>query len=96
MVSEIYTTYDYSFYPNYDNKPPTCPAQTYNDVLYHRIEDRPNININMGSINRNNKGEPYYEFSYSPMLPKASSNIVNKETNGNSLISYLKKWFCCG
>ena len=95
MVSEIYTTYDYSFHCNSPYKP-TRPPQTYNDILYHRIEERPNININMANINRNNKGETYYEFAYTPMLHKTLPNTDNKEINENSVISYLKKWFCCG
>jgi len=108
MVSEIYTTYDYSFYSNYDNKSRRNPT-SYNDVSYQRMQENvfqntntntnTNQYINMGNINRDNKGEAYYEFSYSPMLPKTIQHQISPEkteTSISNLVYYLKKWFCCG
>jgi len=108
MVSEIYTTYDYSFYSNYDNKSRRNPT-SYNDVSYQRMQENvfqntntnTNTNqcINMGNINRDKNGEAYYEFSYSPMLPKTIQHQISPEkteTITSSLVYYLKKWFCCG
>ena len=55
--------------------------------------------INMGNINRDNKGEAYYEFSYSPVLPKRLQKPSHSDQNESSLsnlVLFLKKWFCCG
>lgn len=97
MVFETYTTYDYSFHYNYgyDVKP---PPKTHNDIFYHRLEERENTipSINMGKINRNNKGEAYYEYVYSPLLNKPSSNINTQEVKENSVLYYVKRLFCCG
>jgi hypothetical protein len=102
MVFETYTTYDYSFYPN-RNYNPTRPPKTHNDIYYHRMQEQQEeqlpANINMGIINSNNKGQQYYEFSYSPMLPKTSSKMSvsnDIKTKENSLLNYFKHLFCCG
>lgn len=99
MVFETYTTYDYSFHSNFDYNV-TRPPKTHNDIYYHRIREKETIpsNIAMGNINRNDKGEVYHEFIYSPMLPKTSSNSLQNNDNGikgNTLTNYLMQLFCC-
>lgn len=94
MVFETYTTYDYSIYSNrdYDVKPP--PSSHY-DIYYQRMQERPTNPVNaMGSITRNSSGEAYYEFIYSPMLPKPTDTI--KEVKTKSVLDYFKQIFCCG
>ena len=92
MVFETYTTYDYSVYTNhrdYDVKP---SPSSHHDIYYQRMQERPTNPVNaMGSITRNSSGEAYYEFVYSPMLPKTTKQVV-KEI---SVFDYLKKWLCC-
>jgi hypothetical protein len=100
MVFETNATYDYSFYYKQDNNIKPAP-KTHNDVYYHRMQEREPIA--QPNINRNNNGEArdardardaYYEFVYSPMLPKPSPPLVN-EIKGNSVLYYISKWFCC-
>ena len=95
MVFEVYTTYDYSFHSNggYDVKP---PPTSHNNVYYQRMQEQetPKPNINMGSINRDKNGEAYYEFIYSPILPKSTYQV--QEIKDNSVLYYLKQLFCCG
>lgn len=91
MVFETYTTYDYSIYPNRDYDVKSTPS-SHHDIYYQRMQERPANPVNaMGSITRNSSGEAYYEFVYSPMLPKTTKRIV-KEI---SVFDYLKKWLCC-
>lgn len=103
MVFETNATYDYSFYYKQDNTIKPAP-KTHNDVYYHRMQEREPIAE--PNINRNNKDdahdahdardarEAYYEFVYSPMLPKPSQPPVNK-TMWNSVLYYISKWCCC-
>ena len=56
-------------------------------------------NMNMGNINRDKSGEAYYEFVYSPILPKKSietSMYHVKEISEKNMSYYLKRLFCCG
>jgi hypothetical protein len=57
-------------------------------------QETPKPNINMGSINRDKNGEAYYEFIYSPILPKSTYQV--QEIKDNSVLYYLKQLFCCG
>jgi hypothetical protein len=90
MVFETNATYDYSFYYKQDNNIKPEP-KTHNDVYYHRMQQREPIAE--PNLNRNNKCEAYYEFVYSPMLPKSTPPV--NETNENSVLYYISKWFCC-
>jgi hypothetical protein len=92
MVFEVYTTYDYSFHYNggYDVKqPPT----SHNNVYYQRMQEQETPKPNIGSINQGKNGEAYYEFIYSPILPKPSASA--NEIKGNSILYYISKWCCC-
>ena len=93
MVFEVYTTYDYSFHYNGENivKPPPQPI-SHNNVYYQRMKEQPASA--MGSVTRNSSGEAYYEFVYSPMLPKPISQVQEKKEH--SVVYYMKQLFCCG
>lgn len=114
MVIETNVTYDYSFYYKQNTNVNPSP-KTHNDVYYHRMQDTtPPIpipphsmnmsnmnmsNMNMGNINRDKSGEAYYEFVYSPILPKKSietSMYHVKEISEKNMSYYLKRLFCCG
>jgi hypothetical protein len=90
MVFEVYTTYDYSFHHNGENniKP---PVTSYYNVYYQRMKEQPASA--MGSISRNSNGEAYYEFVYSPALPKLTPHV--QEIKENSVLNYLKRMLCC-
>ncbi len=101
MVFETNATYDYSFYYKQDNTIKPAP-KTHNDVYYHRMQEHEPIAE--PNINRNNKDdareardarEAYYEFVYSPMLPKSSSRPPANEIKGNLVLYYISKWCCC-
>ena len=91
MVSEVYTTYDYSFYSNGENivKP---PPTSHDNIYYQRMKEQPASA--MGSVNRNSNGEAYYEFVYSPALPKLTPRV--KEIKEKSVLYYMKQLLCCG
>ena len=109
MVFETNTTYDYSFYYKQDSNIKPLP-KTHNDVYYPRMQERanPNLiptstptlntnpvsNINMSTINRDKNSEAYYEFVYSPLLPKTTSNSTYSQEE--SVLCYMKRCFCCG
>jgi len=91
MVSEVYTTYDYSFYSNGENivKP---PPTSHDNIYYQRMKEQPASA--MGSVTRNSNGEAYYEFVYSPALPKLTPRV--KEIKEKSVLYYMKQLLCCG
>ena len=91
MVFEVYTTYDYSFHCNGENivKP---PPTSHDNIYYQRMKEQPASA--MGSVNRNSNGEAYYEFVYSPVLPKLTPRV--QEIKENSVLYYIKQMFCCG
>lgn len=99
MVFETNTTYDYSFFSNQDSNVKPLPT-THNDVYYHRMQETANPNpnpvpnINMSNINRDKNGEAYFEFVYSPMLPKTTSKPIHKKEE--SIFYILKRCLCCG
>jgi hypothetical protein len=92
MVFEVYTTYDYSFHCNGENVvKPTPPPTSHNNVYYQRMKEQPASA--MGSVTRNSNGEAYYEFVYSPVLPKPKSLV--QEIKEHSVVYYLKRLFYC-
>ncbi len=103
MVIETNVTYDYSFYYKQNTNVNPSP-KTHNDVYYHRMQDTttaiptPPHSMNMGNINRDKSGEAYYEFVYSPILPKKSIETSThhfQEISEKNMSYYLKRLFCC-
>ena len=91
MVSEVYTTYDYSFYSNGENIVKPLPT-SHDNIYYQRMKEQPASA--MGSVTRNSNGEAYYEFVYSPALPKLTPRV--KEIKEKSVLYYMKQLLCCG